>query len=667
MHKGLFIAALLLMIGLFSCRPYQEDVLSDVNIDLRDSLYRVIYDFQDRGLSDSLYQWLGHELPTYRYAAAMAFASIKDTAGIVPLAALLNDPIDDVRAAAAYAIGQTGAASAEALLIRAFDQMDTMGYYRKSNRAILEAIGKCGAVQSLQQISTVSTYLPKDTLLLEGQARSIYRFALRNMTVQEGTDRMVELATGSGFPGSVRQVAAAYLMRAQQIVLDSVACMPLIQQTLVEKDPYIRMSLVVALGKIGSTTARKTLMDLYTKETDYRVKVNILKAIGSFEYDAVKPMAFKALKDVNPHVSARAAQFFYEYGRASDAPVYWRLAKDSLHWSAQLTLYAATQRYLPAQSENRNAVNWELRKRYAEGITAYQKAAALQALAEFPWNFRFIQRESYQSADPAVRTAGVEALHRISSKPNFDKIFGANAKNTTREFAWYFRMAIDTGDPGMMAAAAIALRNPARNFKESLDSLDFMETALRKLSLPAATETYNELNRTWHFLQGKPEPAPLKPEFNHPIDWSVLDEFNMEPTAIIRTTKGNISIKLLPTLAPGTVVNFIRLAREAFFDGKYFHRVVPNFVIQGGCPRGDGYGSLDYSIRSELPPIAYDREGLVGMASAGNHTEGTQFFITHSPAFHLDGNYTIFARVIEGMEVVHQIQPGSKIERIIIQ
>ena len=108
-------------------------------------------------------------------------------------------------------------------------------------------------------------------------------------------------------------------------------------------------------------------------------------------------------------------------------------------------------------------------------------------------------------------------------------------------------------------------------------------------------------------------------------------------------------------------------AREAVYRIVRHSGLVPNFVVQGGCPRGDGYGSLDYSIRSELPPLSYDREGLVGMASAGNHTEGTQFFITHSPALHLDGNYTIFARVVDGMDVVHQIQPGSKIESIIIQ
>jgi len=90
-------------------------------------------------------------------------------------------------------------------------------------------------------------------------------------------------------------------------------------------------------------------------------------------------------------------------------------------------------------------------------------------------------------------------------------------------------------------------------------------------------------------------------------------------------------------------------------------------VIQGGCPRGDGYGSLAYSIRSELPLAYYDEEGYIGMASAGNHTEGTQFFITHSPTPHLDGGYTIFGKVTEGMDAVHQMEEGDNILSVAIR
>ena len=107
--------------------------------------------------------------------------------------------------------------------------------------------------------------------------------------------------------------------------------------------------------------------------------------------------------------------------------------------------------------------------------------------------------------------------------------------------------------------------------------------------------------------------------------------------------------------------NLMGLAQEGFLDGKAFHRVVPNFVIQGGSPSGDAYGSLDYSIRSEFSAIHYDREGLLGMASAGPDTEGTQFFITHSPTLHLDGRYTVFGRVVSGMDAVHDVQVGDRI------
>jgi cyclophilin family peptidyl-prolyl cis-trans isomerase len=128
----------------------------------------------------------------------------------------------------------------------------------------------------------------------------------------------------------------------------------------------------------------------------------------------------------------------------------------------------------------------------------------------------------------------------------------------------------------------------------------------------------------------------------------------------VETTKGKIILQLLVEEAPGSVANFVALLRQQYFDGKVFHRVVPNFVVQTGCSRGDGYGSEDYSLRSEFSLTRY-REGAVGMASAGKDTEGTQWFISHSPTPHLDGRYTIFAQVVEGMEVVKSIGVGDKI------
>ncbi|MCL4111908.1 UNVERIFIED_CONTAM: hypothetical protein GTU68_063560 [Idotea baltica] len=154
--------------------------------------------------------------------------------------------------------------------------------------------------------------------------------------------------------------------------------------------------------------------------------------------------------------------------------------------------------------------------------------------------------------------------------------------------------------------------------------------------------------------------------FTHAIDWNILEN-HPNPTARILTTKGGFTVELFPLEAPGTVSNFIDLTNLNYFTDKPFHRVVPGFVIQGGCNRGDGYGSMDYSIRSELSMLYYDEPGYLGMASAGNHTESAQWFVTQGAAPHLDGKYTIFGKVIDGIEIVYAMEVGDRIEGISVQ
>ena len=112
--------------------------------------------------------------------------------------------------------------------------------------------------------------------------------------------------------------------------------------------------------------------------------------------------------------------------------------------------------------------------------------------------------------------------------------------------------------------------------------------------------------------------------------------------------------------APQTVGNFLRLARDGYYDGNVVHRVVPNFVIQAGCPRGDGWGSPGYTIRCEINEHRY-LTGTIGMALAGEDTGGSQFFITQSPQPRLDGKYTVFGQVVGVQDVVDQIMPGDEI------
>jgi cyclophilin family peptidyl-prolyl cis-trans isomerase len=135
--------------------------------------------------------------------------------------------------------------------------------------------------------------------------------------------------------------------------------------------------------------------------------------------------------------------------------------------------------------------------------------------------------------------------------------------------------------------------------------------------------------------------------------------------ALVSTSKGTFTIELLPEAAPLNVDSFIQLAKSGYFRGLTFHRVVPNFVIQGGDPRGDGNGGPGYQLRCEINYVPYER-GAVGMALSGKDTGGSQWFVTHSPQPHLDGGYTVFGRVIAGMETVDNITRGDLIRTITV-
>jgi len=140
-------------------------------------------------------------------------------------------------------------------------------------------------------------------------------------------------------------------------------------------------------------------------------------------------------------------------------------------------------------------------------------------------------------------------------------------------------------------------------------------------------------------------------------------------TGEIRTEKGVMKIEFYDQDAPNTVNNFVKLANNGFYNGLTFHRVIPNFVIQGGCPIGNGAGGPGYQIDCELNGNNqhHDR-GVLSMAHAGRDTGGSQFFVCHSRqnTAHLDRNHTCFGRVVEGLEVIDAIQQGDKITRVVI-
>ena len=139
--------------------------------------------------------------------------------------------------------------------------------------------------------------------------------------------------------------------------------------------------------------------------------------------------------------------------------------------------------------------------------------------------------------------------------------------------------------------------------------------------------------------------------------------------AIITTNRGAMKVEFFENDAPNTVANFVKLSKEGFYDGLTWHRVIPDFVIQGGCPDGTGAGGPGYSIDCELDgDNQYHDRGVLSMAHAGRNTGGSQFFICHSRdnTSHLDRNHTVFGKVVEGLEVIDDIRQGDVMEKIII-
>jgi cyclophilin family peptidyl-prolyl cis-trans isomerase len=137
------------------------------------------------------------------------------------------------------------------------------------------------------------------------------------------------------------------------------------------------------------------------------------------------------------------------------------------------------------------------------------------------------------------------------------------------------------------------------------------------------------------------------------------------PVAVFHTSKGSFEAELYAAECPATVWNFINLAEGRqetsrpgrFYDGLTFHRIIPGFVIQGGCPRGDGTGGPGYRFADEFDPnLRHDSEGILSMANAGPNTNGSQFFITLAPTPHLDDRHSVFGKVVQGIDIVHRIE-----------
>ena len=650
---------------IISCIPVKKDVVnSDIidlqatTINLQDSSIRSILKAQNDQDLVAIYSSFHSPNASARYASALALGSIKDIQSADTLSYLLRDANVNVAAAAAYSIGQIGKPESQSALINAFRQYDTAGINSSINSAILEAIGKLGTADFLTAMATVETYQPDDTALLLGQIRGIYRYMLRGITDPAGTSTAIKYATTKAYPQEVRMLAAHYLARAKD--LDLSGSEPLLKEAYSsETDLDIKLALIQAVGKTKTEDSKNLLLDAINNSSDDRLAASAMKVLNNFDYTSVRSTVLNAVKNKSITIASAALSYLEEYGRQSDAGEYKNIARENLPWQVKLPLMGiANKNHGYAYVIIKGNINSELKSIFNRTDNLSEKTAALKALASDPKNINFLLETGKNSQLPAIHSAVMEGAVSALKSKHFNGAFGGGGENIRKQVFDFIADQLTKGDE----AALEIIENIAKDI-DLKKIIDVGRLESIKSSLSSNVYAQHMLGRTLNAVKGVSE---IIPQMNNAKSLTTND-FALENTnnmAEIVTDKGSIKLRLLKNTAPATVLNFIRLVKSEFFNGKNFHRVVPNFVIQGGCPRGDGYGGMDYSIRSETPQIYYNKSGMVGMASSGPHTESCQFFITHSPTPHLDGKYTIFAEVISGMDVVNQIQIGDKIQRV---
>lgn len=655
-----------------ACVPpeYNRDKFEGIAVDFSDKQVQDIYNLLERQSADSLIRYLSSSNPTLRYVSATAFGSLKEKKALDSLAHLLKDEFVDVRIAAAYAMGQIGESRAENILLSAYEKHDTIGTFAKFNATIMEAVGKCGTAARLRDLCAISTFKMTDTLLLEGQAYGIYRYGIRDTYNLESIQKMKAFVENTRFPPSVRLIGANYLSKIKA-KYDTTVIAALSVAALSERNADVRMALAKALGKAANPLSiLPTLESLFRQETDFRVKINILNAVSEFDYRNIQPLLFSALRDRNIHVANTAAEILVKNGTERDAQYYKIASSDeTLQPSTKRIMMGAALKWLRFYPRTRDSLNNAMKNLYTKAVNPYEKAVILRGLANFGWNYGMLREEALKTDNaPVVRTAATEALSKILCAPDYYRMFQANSTAVKNELKEAMFSIIRSGDAGAATVAAEAIVKPESDLSllKMRESVPELYQVLQSLKMPAQLEAYDAIFNAIVKISDSTSLKKKKHTTPRSVDWIMLSGMTDFSNALIKTTKGDIKLRLLRQNAPITVVNFVNLAKTGFFKGKIFHRVVPNFVVQTGCPRGDGYGSLDYTISSELTPMHYNTEGFVGMASAGNHTECSQWFITQSPTLHLDPNYTIFARVLEGMDVVYKLEVGDIIESVTI-
>jgi cyclophilin family peptidyl-prolyl cis-trans isomerase/HEAT repeat protein len=639
-------------------------------------------------------RWVTHPNPLHRIRMALALGRIgahnfidlegddrldsnERRAGVKELIELTRDADPKVRETAVFALGEIGDPSALTVL-----------YYVTADES---------APVAAEAVEAISKFQPIE--LAHGRARYVWMTkpdvregvrarALRYLFRLDSDEAMTAAVDALGDPSPIMRQEAAYSLSRRAIA----AARPQLELLRNDPNPLTRAYAITALGRIGAAESMPVLLEALGDLHPW-VRTNAAVAIGRVATknpQALRPddlpRIFAALEDPDPGVRASAISTLGHYAVANEtARARLReILQSGSQWDRDLAaiaffehLDAHTRRDI-AQTKRREHEQHDL---YRTELLTQISTWGLARVIEAAKSLRFAR--NYQSHEaPSVRAAvlssiGEDALQsqarrlRQALESDPDVIVRAAAIEQYAKLTrvdpkvWYatLRAAEERERTSEMNDARLAAINAIAEWEQPERAPYLLE--LTKDPDPVVRRTaaylFEKKERT-----ELPQYAPL-PVGRTQAEYEEIVRWSREPhTATIHMPRGKIELALLAQDAPMTAWNFAQLAQRKYFDDTSFMRVVPNFVIQGGDPRNDQNGGPGYAIRDEINQQRYTR-GAVGMALSGPDTGGSQFFITHSPQPHLDGGYTIFGRVYDGMSsVVDQVERGDRVTTITI-
>jgi len=617
---------------------------------------------------------LRHPEPGIRRRATLAAGRIGDPALVPPLVELMNDHEPQVRQVAAFALGLAGDAAAVERLVAALKDGEALVRGR-----VAEALGRIGDKRAAPALAR---------FVVEASPKAEGAVTVRGDDPGNPDDPWIELRLGLLALAALDDAAAAQAALLEggrprfdwwvstwvAMRLESRGLRPVLVAATRSDDPHSRALAARGLGALGEASDVEALVAL-AGEDDERVVVESLRALGrlgderareaavaalAFPSDVVQREALLALAalppdrrlrarivpfvgDPSPWIRAAALRALAHTDRDDFALVLSGTDPDRVWWvrSALATALGGLGDEMSVGILHAMVGDEDPRVLPAV-LAALRRARGADSLHTL--------KQHLEHVDMGVRAAAAEELAAHGESGLAAELLGAWKRGQgdgelEARLAAVSALAVQ-GQDGVAALTEIARADPSRAVRARAAS------TLLELGAPAPDPGNEAVDRP--VLDYRQAMAPFYPYFAPTL---------FTPRAFVRTRHGVFEIHLDVVEAPLTVASFVRLARRGFYDGLTIHRVEPGFVVQGGCPRGDGYGGPGYALRDELTRRPFGR-GAVGLALAGEDTGGSQFFVTLSPQPHLDGRYPRLGTVVAGMDVVERIRPGDLIERV---